>query len=62
VTLTDRLLLIADELAPAEALIEHLASENARLRRRLCAEAGRAVAPPDDDAASAPATSGAQGR
>ena len=61
-TLTDRLLLIADELAHAEALIEDLVAENARLRRRLEADARRAPAPPGDSAGAATATSGAKRR
>lgn len=60
-TLTDRLLGIVDELAHAEALIEALAAENARLRGRLVADARPAAAPPDDGAAPAPA-SGGRGR
>ena len=55
-TLTDRLLLIADELAHAEALIEALAAENAWLRGRLGADARPAAAPPDDSATPAPAS------
>jgi len=55
VTLTDRLLLIADELAHAEALIEDLAAENARLRQGLATAARRAPAPPGDRAGAATA-------
>jgi len=62
VTLTDRLLLIADELAHAEALIEDLAAENARLRRRLGADAPPAAAPLDDDSAAPAPASGERGR
>jgi len=62
VTLTDRLLGIADELAHAEALIEALAAENVRLRGRLGADARPAAAPPDDDSAAPAPASGERGR